>query len=499
MSTNLTRFDVPGLNQRIWADADGIVCDDLNGNTAGCVLGGGMAVNSALFWRPPTVDFDFNFPDGWKGSEMQDAINRVFARMPSTDHPSMDGVFTKPEGYSLLSSALSQSGWKNVTANSEPDEKNGSFSFANFYYQGGERAGILATYLVSAVTRPNTKLWTNTMVRRVIRDGSKITGVEVYPSDSGVVVPAQLNNGTVRSTTGVCGVVNITPGTGRVILAGGYYSTPKMLFRSGIGREAQLRVVAESGEDGADFIEESQWINLPVGENLMDHTTTDMQITHSSIQYYDFQTAGWENPVVDDINAYLQNRTGIFTTSAPNPGPIMWDVVDLGANSSTPESTTRQFQYTSRIAGATNNSMTMTQFLGRGMTSKGALSIESNLTMTFSSMPFLRTEDDRLAIIMGIKRVVAALSANPEITFTQPPSNMTVEAWVDSVRLLLDTTHMHTDMLTMSLPSSKPHSTNAAASTTWAPPSWAPTLQPQLSISILACVAPRTCSWLTRL
>lgn len=145
-----------------------------------------------------------------------------------------------------------------VIANLEPDEKNDSFSFANFYYQGGDWAGVLATNLVSAVTRPSTKLWTNTMVCCVIRNRSKITGVEVYPSDSGIVLPTELNNGTVRSTTGVYGAINVMPGTGNVIIASGYYSAPKMLFQGGIGPEAQLRVVAKSMEDGADLIEDSQ-------------------------------------------------------------------------------------------------------------------------------------------------------------------------------------------------------------------------------------------------
>lgn len=39
----------------------------------------------------------------------------------------------------------------------------------------------------------------------------------------------------------------------------------------GIGPEDQLSVVNNSKTDGDTMIAESQWINLPVGENLMDH------------------------------------------------------------------------------------------------------------------------------------------------------------------------------------------------------------------------------------
>ena len=48
--TNLTRFDVPGLCNEIWADSAGIACPDAS-SMAGCVLGGGTAVNAALWWK----------------------------------------------------------------------------------------------------------------------------------------------------------------------------------------------------------------------------------------------------------------------------------------------------------------------------------------------------------------------------------------------------------------------------------------------------------------
>jgi cellobiose dehydrogenase (acceptor) len=50
VGTNLTRFDVPGLCNQIWHDSAGIACDDID-QMAGCVLGGGTAVNAALWWK----------------------------------------------------------------------------------------------------------------------------------------------------------------------------------------------------------------------------------------------------------------------------------------------------------------------------------------------------------------------------------------------------------------------------------------------------------------
>ena len=48
--TNLTRFDVPGLCNEIWVDSNGIACTDTD-QMAGCVLGGGTAVNAGLWWK----------------------------------------------------------------------------------------------------------------------------------------------------------------------------------------------------------------------------------------------------------------------------------------------------------------------------------------------------------------------------------------------------------------------------------------------------------------
>jgi cellobiose dehydrogenase (acceptor) len=50
VGTNLTRFDVPGLCNQIWVDSVGIACNDMD-QMAGCVLGGGTAVNAGLWWK----------------------------------------------------------------------------------------------------------------------------------------------------------------------------------------------------------------------------------------------------------------------------------------------------------------------------------------------------------------------------------------------------------------------------------------------------------------
>jgi len=79
--TDLTRFDVPGLCNQIWHDSQGVACTDTE-QMAGCVLGGGTAVNAGLWWKPHPQDWNSNFPEGWKYNDMANATATVFERIP---------------------------------------------------------------------------------------------------------------------------------------------------------------------------------------------------------------------------------------------------------------------------------------------------------------------------------------------------------------------------------------------------------------------------------
>lgn len=49
--TNLTWFDVPGECNRIWnGGSTGVACEDTD-QMAGCILGGGTAINAGLWWK----------------------------------------------------------------------------------------------------------------------------------------------------------------------------------------------------------------------------------------------------------------------------------------------------------------------------------------------------------------------------------------------------------------------------------------------------------------
>ncbi len=147
---------------------------------------------------------------------MKAATDRVFSRIPGTDTPSLDGIRYYQQGFDVLATGFKSSGWTELTANDEPNKKNHTYSHSPFMFSHGERGGPMATYLVSASNRSNFDLWMNTTVKRVIRTGGHITGVEVEAFGDG----------------GYVGVVNVTAVSGRVILSAGTFGSAKILMRS---------------------------------------------------------------------------------------------------------------------------------------------------------------------------------------------------------------------------------------------------------------------------
>ncbi|TAQ89554.1 cellobiose dehydrogenase [Chlorociboria aeruginascens] len=377
---------------------------------AGCILGGGTAINAGLWWNPNPEDWDYLFPTGWKSTDMAAATSRVFSLIPGTDHPSMDGKLYLQTGYDVVSQGLKNAGWANVTANSVPGQKNRTYSRTPYMYINGERGGPMATYLVDAAKRSNFQLWLNTSVERIVRTGGHATALQVIATDNG----------------GHAGTINLTPVTGRVIVTAGAFGTPKLLFRSGIGPTDQLQVVQTSA-DGPTMINQTYWIDLPVGYNLDDHMNTDVLISHPSVVYYDWVGA-WDTPNPKDASNYLTKRIGPLAQAAPDIAPMFWEEI-TGV-----DGIVRQIQWTARVEGATNQSMTLSSYLGRGQTSRGRTTISKGLSMSVTTLPY-GDPDDLEAVGRAIDHVVAAMNTITNMNISGPPPGMTGAEYLASIPL----------------------------------------------------------------
>lgn len=77
--------------------------------------------------------------------------------------------------------------------------------------------------------------------------------------------------------------------------------------------------------------------------------------------------------------------------------------------------------------------MTLSQYLGRGVVSRGKMGITRGLTTTVAEHPYLHDEGDLEAVIEGIQKVVDALSEVPDLQWVLPPPNGTVADYVNGL------------------------------------------------------------------
>ncbi|KAH0033320.1 hypothetical protein KCU78_g2501, partial [Aureobasidium melanogenum] len=88
-NNTLTQYDVPGVRHYIKTSFSDVseYCTDTAGN-AGCILGGGTMVNQLAFIPPQPIDFDDEWPVGWKWNDVAGAAERTYSRNPGTTNPS---------------------------------------------------------------------------------------------------------------------------------------------------------------------------------------------------------------------------------------------------------------------------------------------------------------------------------------------------------------------------------------------------------------------------
>lgn len=168
------------------------------------------------------------------------------------------------------------------------------------------------------------------------------------------------------------------------------------------------------------------------------------------MSFYDFYEA-WINPIEGDKNQYLSSRSGILAQAAPNIGPMFWEEI-RGK-----DGIVRQLQWTARVEGSlgtpngrtcprfpnpscpisvTNNlpeAMTMSQYLGRGATSRGRMTITPSLTTIVSDVPYLKDPNDREAVIQGIINLQNALKNVPGLEWAHPDPAISPREYVESM------------------------------------------------------------------
>ena len=99
----------------------------------------------------------------------------------------------------------------------------------------------------------------------------------------------------------------------------------------------------------------------------------------------------------------------------------------------------RQLQWTARVEGSfdtpNGKAMTMSQYLGRGATSRGRMTITPALTTVVSDVPYLKDANDKEAVIQGIINLQNALKGVSGLTWNFPNASVSARDYVNNVRL----------------------------------------------------------------
>ena len=171
---------------------------------------------------------------------------------------------------------------------------NGADQHGAFYYQttvgDGKRCSAADAFLRPAMARPNLRVVTGALCRRVLFDGKRATGVEIE--------------------TGA-GIATISAGR-EVILSAGAYHSPKLLMLSGIGPAAHL------GEHGISVLQDSP----SVGANLQDHYILTMSWRLNPGAYsYNRELSGGR--LLWNVLRYATRREGPMTIPAAQVGAFV--------------------------------------------------------------------------------------------------------------------------------------------------------------------------------
>ncbi|MDQ0474340.1 GMC family oxidoreductase [Labrys wisconsinensis] len=261
----------------------------------GKVLGGSSSINAMFYVRGNRGDYDHWAQlgnRGWSYDEILPFFRKVEGNRDGvTDIYGRDGAVVVSEvrkppklAYVYLE-AMQELGYPhNPAYNAEPTE---GAAIIHVTQHMGTRFSAARGYLDPIKGRSNLKIVTGAMVRRILFEGRRASGVELEM------------DGTVRTES--C--------AGEVVLSASAINSPKLLMLSGIGAQERLR------EHGIAVLHHSPG----VGRNLQEHPSTQVKAT------VNVKTANQEFNLLGKLKYGLQfifDRSGYATYTYTGVGLV---------------------------------------------------------------------------------------------------------------------------------------------------------------------------------
>lgn len=411
---SVTAFDVPGMAYSLTTSVPSdSYCTDTAAQ-AGCVLGGSGSVNALMYVKPQDADFDNDaWPAGWKSADVKAAAERFYGRNPGTDMPSRDGQRYDQDAFDVLSGFFGspEGGFRMVDPLAAPNEKHDVYAHPVWNIQEHMRGGPLRTYLPRVQGKDNFRLALHTKVVRAVRDdgnGTWTSGIEI------------------QNANGNHEIIRVTPGTGKVLLAAGALSTPRILFYSGIGPTAQIEAAPASVRLPA----KDQWIDLPVGQGVKDHPILSIPLKVNG-GLDSLNSSAFTDPDAETVELWKEG-SGLLTQSGQRFN--LWTSVK-----SPSDGKTRFLQVTANSPAP--DQVVLKTYITHGLTSSTDLVLDASGANTqFDGDLYLQTRGDVEAYEMFLERLLTMTRrANSTLTLqlsddSPVPANATAASLLASYR-----------------------------------------------------------------
>ena len=255
----------------------------------GKVIGGSGSINAMIYIRGVPSDFDGWEASGCRGWGWKNVLpifksSEHNGRFGNNDYHSSGGPlyvgdvpYVDPTEPVLLEAAKNAGHAFNEDFNGQQQEGVGYFQLL---VKSGERFSAAKAFLEPAEERPNLEVRTGVMIKKLIIENNRASGVEY------------LHNGeTHRIST-----------SGDIVLSSGAIGSPQILMLSGIGPAAELKDIGVQ-----------PLIDLPgVGKNLQDHI--NIPITYRSKE--NVGLSGMAAAEVEEaVDEWRKDKTGIITSN----------------------------------------------------------------------------------------------------------------------------------------------------------------------------------------
>ncbi len=264
----------------------------------GKVLGGSSSVNAMIYIRGHRADYDHWASLGNAGWSWQDVLP-YFKRSENNERGADEfhGIggplnvkdLTSPNPFgAIFRKAAEQTGYRlNPDFNGAHQEGMGSYQVT---HRNGERWSAAKAYLTPNLSRPNLKVFTETLSRRIRFEGKRAVGVEATRAGQARFFAARKE----------------------VLLAAGAFGSPQLLKLSGVGPAAELQRL------GIDVVQD-----LPgVGENLQDHPDVILGYESTSTELFGLSLRGVLK-ALKGIRQWRRERTGMMTTNFAEAGGFL--------------------------------------------------------------------------------------------------------------------------------------------------------------------------------